>query len=129
MKVFLPLFLLLLVAVTIVMVVVLYYLRKGIRFFTRLSRGDIDEEEFKRMTDKYYSNKKGDDTHFDEDYFKGKGWQRNTSTGQDRNSSSGSHRRTRTADGVTIIDQRNPNDAEKKIFAHDEGEYVDYVES
>ena len=34
----------------------------------------------------------------------------------------------RTADGVTIIDDRSPSDVNKKIFAPDEGEYVDYKE-
>ena len=34
----------------------------------------------------------------------------------------------RTSDGVTIIDDRSPSDANKKIFAPDEGEYVDYKE-
>lgn len=34
-----------------------------------------------------------------------------------------------TADGVTIIDDRNPDVANKKIFEKNEDEYVDYVES
>ena len=37
-------------------------------------------------------------------------------------------RTTRTADGTTIIDQRAPSEAGKKIFAPDEGEYVEYSE-
>ncbi|MBQ9668581.1 MAG: DUF4834 family protein [Prevotella sp.] len=36
---------------------------------------------------------------------------------------------TRTSDGVTIIDRRPPEETEKKIFAPDEGEYVEYTES
>ena len=36
---------------------------------------------------------------------------------------------TRTSDGVTIIDRRSPEEANKKIFAPDEGEYVEYTES
>ncbi len=35
---------------------------------------------------------------------------------------------TRTSDGVTIIDRRSPDETQKKIFAPDEGEYVDYKE-
>ena len=38
-------------------------------------------------------------------------------------------RTTHTADGVTIIDDRNPDEATKKIFEKNEGEYVDYVEN
>ena len=38
-------------------------------------------------------------------------------------------RTTHTADGVTIIDDRTPDVANKKIFEKNEGEYVDYVES
>ena len=39
------------------------------------------------------------------------------------------HRTTRTSDGTTIIDRRDPSKANKKIFAPDEGEYVDFTES
>lgn len=39
------------------------------------------------------------------------------------------YRQTRTADGVTITDHRSPDEANKKIFAPDEGEYVDYSEN
>jgi len=35
---------------------------------------------------------------------------------------------TRTSDGITIIDRRPPEETEKKIFAPDEGEYVEYTE-
>ena len=35
---------------------------------------------------------------------------------------------TRTSDGVTIIDRRSGEEQQKKIFAPDEGEYVEYVE-
>ena len=38
-------------------------------------------------------------------------------------------RTTHTANGVTIIDDRNPDVANKKIFEKNEDEYVDYVES
>lgn len=35
---------------------------------------------------------------------------------------------TTTEDGDTIIDTRRPQDVNKKIFAKDEGEYVDFKE-
>ena len=38
------------------------------------------------------------------------------------------YRSTQTRDGVTIVDHRSPDEANKKIFAPDEGEYVDYTE-
>lgn len=37
--------------------------------------------------------------------------------------------RQTTVDGNVIIDQRTHNEANKKIFADDEGEYVEYEES
>lgn len=42
--------------------------------------------------------------------------------------SSGS-RRTQTASGTTVIDNRNPEQTRRKIFSEDEGEYVDFEES
>lgn len=50
--------------------------------------------------------------------------QRTTSSGQQQTA----YRQTRTADGTTITDHRSPDEANKKIFAPDEGEYVDYTE-
>ncbi len=40
----------------------------------------------------------------------------------------GTTRRTRTATGETIIDSRGQEGTNRKIFADDEGEYVDYQE-
>lgn len=40
----------------------------------------------------------------------------------------GNARRTRTADGTTIIDGRDPERAGRKIFAENDGEYVDFEE-
>ena len=42
--------------------------------------------------------------------------------------SSGS-RRTQTTSGPTVIDNRNPEQARRKIFSENEGEYVDFEES
>lgn len=40
------------------------------------------------------------------------------------------HRQTTThsGDGVTIIDRRSQDEVQKKIFAPDEGEYVEFTE-
>ena len=99
---------------------VFYLVRKGYRFFKRWSSGEMTDEEFERLSKKNYRRKEGPT--FDKDYFKGSGWQR----GQQQQRQSASQRTTRTADGVTIVDRRDPN--KKKIFARDEGEYVDFKE-
>lgn len=41
---------------------------------------------------------------------------------------SASSARTSTPTGETIIDERTPEQANRKIFSKDEGEYVDYTE-
>ena len=46
----------------------------------------------------------------------------------EREASAQRRRTTQTTDGVTIIDDRDPKEANKKIFAQDEGEYVDFIE-
>lgn len=55
-------------------------------------------------------------------------WGNGTSDNHNRSSSSGHTRRTQTTAGTTIIDKRNPEYANRKIFAKDEGEYVDFEE-
>ena len=50
-----------------------------------------------------------------------------TSSSSDKSSSGG--RRSQTSSGMTIIDNRNPEQARRKIFSEDEGEYVDFEES
>lgn len=49
---------------------------------------------------------------------------------QRRSAYQGQHRPrpTETPDGNVIIDRRNPEKANQKIFDKDEGEYVDYKE-
>ena len=41
---------------------------------------------------------------------------------------SASRRTMHTSDGVTIYDGRDPDVAQRKIFADNEGEYVDFTE-
>ena len=50
-----------------------------------------------------------------------------TSSSSDKSSSGGC--RSQTSSGMTIIDNRNPEQARRKIFSEDEGEYVDFEES
>ena len=119
-------FIVLLILVTIGILAVLYLLHKGIKFFTRFSSGDLSDEDFQRMSDKYYASKHREGVHFDDDYFKGT---TNKSSGRQQKEQSHQRHTTRTADGVTIVDNRDPNTSNKKIFAQDEGEYVDFTES
>lgn len=122
---FLVLFFALLVFVTIGLLVVFYYVRKGIRYFRRMSNGDMTEEEFEQLANRHYRGNSDDSRAFDNDYFKGHAWQRDSGR-QQRPSQQA--RTTRTADGVTIVDRRTADDISKKIFSKDEGEYVDFTE-
>lgn len=126
-KSFLLVFIVLLVLVTIGMIVVFYYVHKGIRYFRRFSTGDMNDEEFQRMANKYYRKQDANGSRFDDDYFKGSGWQKKQSEEQKQEKSQS--RRQTTSGGVTIEDRRDPNRANKKIFARDEGEYVDFKEN
>ncbi len=49
------------------------------------------------------------------------------STGRDRKPHESARRHT-TASGETIIDSRDPQTADRRIFADNEGEYVDFEE-
>ena len=114
----------LLLFVALLVVVALYYLRKGVIRFRKAMTGDLDDEEtFRRMTDKHYRGK--DTPEFDKDYFKSAG---SSSRAKTSSESTDSYRTTTTtAEGVTIIDGR-PRENRRKIFDSQEGEYVDYQE-
>ena len=130
MNFFVFIFLALLAIVTIGVLMVFYLVGKGIRFFRRFSSGDMSDEEFQRMANKYY--RKADDSRqrFGDDYFKGKGWSQGGTTGQQDDGTQRRQRNSRpTTAGVTIEDHRDPDKANKKIFAHDEGEYVEFTEN
>ena len=70
--------------------------RKHVRRMRDTLQHNMDDEAFRRMSDEH-------------------NWQTKQEEG----------RTTRTKDGITIIDHRDPN---KKIFTQDEGEYVDFRE-
>ena len=130
MNFFLFIFLALLAFVTIGILVVFYYIRKGIRFFRRFSTGDMSDEEFQRMANKYYRKSDDGSQSFSDDYFKGKGRSQNDTDGkQGQNAQQRQYSSRTTTGGVTIEDRRDPEKANKKIFAHDEGEYVDFTEN
>ena len=128
MNIFVFIFLALLAFVTIGILTVFYFVGKGIRFFRRFSTGDMSDEEFQRMANKYY--RKAESTHgeFAEDYFRGSDDRRGEGDDMSGNSRQETTTRT-TSGGITIEDHRASERAKKKIFGHDEGEYVDFTES
>ena len=127
MEFFLIIFVIFILIIAAVLLVVLYYLRKGYRFIKRMTNGEMTEEEFERLSKKNYRRKDFDDLDFDADYFKTTDKNQKQKK-QKKNQQQTSSRTFRTADGITITDQRNSH-RDKKIFAQDEGEYVDFKES
>ena len=127
MEFFLIIFVIFILIIAAVLLVVLYYLRKGYRFIKRMTNGEMTEEEFERLSKKNYRRKDFDDLDFDADYFKTTDKNQKQKK-QKKNQQQTSSRTFRTADGITITDQRTSN-RDKKIFAQDEGEYVDFKES
>ena len=127
MEFFLIIFVIFILVIAAVLLVVLYYLRKGYRFIKRMTNGEMTEEEFERLSKKNYRRKDYEGFDFDDDYFKTTDKNQKQKK-QKKNQQQASSRTFRTADGITITDQRNSH-REKKIFAQDEGEYVDFKES
>lgn len=124
MEFFLIIFIIVILIVAAILLVALYYLRKGFRFIKRMTNGEMTDEEFERLSKKYYKRTDANDLDFDDDYFKTTDKQQK----QKKQSQQQTNSRTfRTADGITITDQRTHN-RDKKIFAQDEGEYVDFKE-
>lgn len=117
----LVIFIVFILLVAAAMLVAFYYLRKGYRFIKRMTNGEMTMEEFERLSKKHYKSKDADGPQFDADYFK------TADTNRQQKQQQTSSRTFRTADGITITDQRNSH-REKKIFAQDEGEYVEFTE-
>ena len=113
-----------LIILAIIVMVVINFSYKGIK--------KIKQE----AEEKYYRNQRikeqKEKNPFGEDYFKsadGGSQQRARYAHQTRQSQQPSQknttRKTTTSGGVTIIDEREPD---KKIFSHDDGEYVEFEE-
>lgn len=124
MEFFLIIFVVFILIVAAVLLVALYYLRKGYRFIKRMTNGEMTEEEFERLSKKNYWRRDNEGFDFDADYFKTTDKKQKQ---KKQNQQQSSNRTFRTADGITITDQRNSH-RDKKIFAQDEGEYVDFKE-
>lgn len=132
---------LIVVAIAAGLLVVFYYLRKGFKIVKKMASGEMTDEEFERLSKKFH--KAGGTTFkFDNDYFKGasttqqqyqKQARQNARNGQGSQGSQGGQslkqeRSTfKTKEGVTIVDERSSQNS-KKIFAQDEGEYVEFTE-
>ena len=129
---------LIVVAIAAGLLVVFYYLRKGFKIVKKMASGEMTDEEFERLSKKFH--KAGGTTFkFDNDYFKGasttqqqyqKQARQNARNGQGSqgDQSQKQERSTfKTKEGVTIVDERSTQNS-KKIFAQDEGEYVEFTE-
>ena len=125
----------LLIFLTVIVIIVLAFIRRGVKKIKQAVTGDYDDEEtFRRMADKHYRGKSGD-PQFDKDYFKSSTGSTTTDgkqrTGQQKTwgqQQQQTRRTTTTQEGVTIIDERSQSN-QRKIFAEDEGEYVEFEES
>lgn len=137
MKLFFFVIAFLLAFLAVVVLVVLNYLRRGVKKIAKVVTGDCDDDEnFRRMADKHYRGKQTG-PQFDKDYFKsktgsttndGKQQQRGGQQQTGPQQAGQQTRRTATqADGVTVIDER-AHTGQRKIFAEDEGEYVEFTE-
>ena len=129
---------LIVVAIAAGLLVVFYYLRKGFKIVKKMASGEMTDEEFERLSKKFH--KAGGTTFkFDNDYFKGASTTqqqyqkqarqnaRNGQGSQDGQSLKQERSSFKTKEGVTIVDERSSQNS-KKIFAQDEGEYVEFTE-
>lgn len=129
---------LIVVAIAAGLLVVFYYLRKGFKIVKKMASGEMTDEEFERLSKKFH--KAGGTTFkFDNDYFKGASTTqqqyqkqarqnaRNGQGSQDGQSLKQERSTFKTKEGVTIVDERSSQNS-KKIFAQDEGEYVEFTE-
>ena len=123
MEVLIAIAIVIVVAIAAVLLVVFYYLRKGFKFVKRMANGEMTDEDFERLSKKFH--KRGSNNiNFDSDYFKGASNQKQQ---QEKNWQQKERATFHTKEGVTIVDERTPQ-SRKKIFAQDEGEYVEFTE-
>ena len=114
--------------VTGLMAVIVWKVRKRMRSIREAMEDSMQDDAFQRMADRnYYKKHREQGPVFDEEYFKGD--PNRTARNQQERKQQQTRRTTHTAGGVTIIDDRAPDVANKKIFEKNDDEYVDYVES
>ena len=103
---------------------VLYLMYKGVRNFREVQDQFYNGKKMSRQEYIRYQKEQRDKNPFGKDYFKSSG--NNNKKQQSQTERQTTTRRTTTDSGVTIIDDREPE--EKKIFNHDDGEYVEFEE-
>ena len=115
-----------LIFIVIIALAVLRFIYKGYR-----SVRDVQEEilnnggkRFSRGEYIRYQREQRDKNPFGNDYFKSANSSKSKEQKEDKQKTT---RRTTTSSGVTIIDDREVEE-KKKIFDHDDGEYVEFVE-
>ena len=106
--------------VAVVVLIVLFYVRKGIIRFRQHLTGDYDEETFKRMADKHYRGD-GRGPQFDSNYFKGTGSAKKGYTGptqQQKALDKHSSMRSRPPSGGQNIQisKNSPKTLDKRFF-------------
>ena len=129
MKFFLALFGFFFLVITGFMAIVVWKVRKRMRHIREALQDSMQDDAFQRMADKYYYRKHPNQgPMFDEEYFKGDP-NRTARHQQEQEQRQQTHRTAHATGGITIIDDRSPDEANKKIFGKNEGEYVDYIEN
>ena len=115
-----------LIFIVIIALAVLRFIYKGYR-----SVRDVQEEilnnggkRFSRGEYIRYQREQRDKNPFGNDYFKSANSSKSKEQKEDKQKTT---RRTTTSSGVTIIDDREVEE-KKKIFDHDDGEYVEFEE-
>ena len=110
-----------LIALAIIILIVINFTYKGVRQMRKAAQ-DQWELNQKRKEQK-------EKNPFGDDYFKSadgpRTSQKSNQTRYSQQSEKTATRKTTTSGGVTIIDER---EADKKIFSHDDGEYVEFEE-
>ena len=113
--------------VTIGMGILVWNVRRRMKSIRDAMQDSMEDEEFLRKADKHYYKKKANTgVEFDEEYFKGDP-NRDRNKQQSRQERKSQSTTFTASNGVTIIDGRDAK-ARKKMFAQDEGEYVDFKE-
>ena len=114
-----------LIALAIIILVVINFTYKG---FRQMRKAVEDQYELnQKRKEQKEKNPFGDDYFKSSDGQQQKFHQQRQQGGQQTRQQAGktTARRTTTSSGVTIIDER---EADKKIFNHDDGEYVEFEE-
>lgn len=116
-----------LIFIAIVAAVVIRFMYKGIRNIREAQEQFINTGGKKMNRQEYirYQQRERERHRFDDDYFKSSdSGKKNKEKQKEKQTTT---RRTTTDSGVTIIDDRE-TEGKKKIFDHDDGEYVEFEE-